>query len=267
MPTITFRKRQRLADIAPHALAKRIIPPFLMGRLPRLFAHAPMRFCRKHGLIRLPKVTVADTLAKRHRDAMPQTAARPLAMIPQDKRQDMLRPAQQDRPQPPFMGPFPHKTPGFIDFQHIVRSRRRQRLSQRGQRLKFFFDPGGQRFPRDAKNSADAAHTRAFLIRPQNFLAAVFAILAFRGQDPNRPTVFTEILLTAAPVMAVFDNVLTAAFSALLRYVCGNHTDRISNSREKEQENIIIIYNTPLPQIFSLRFRKFSKILGFRERS
>lgn len=240
MPALTLRKRQGFARIAPHPLSKRIVPPFLVRGLSCVFPDTPMGFFREDRLIGVPKVTRADTVAKRYWDAMPQPSTRSLAAISQDTCQNMRRPTQQDRPQPPFIGPLPHNTPGFIDFQHIVSSRRRQRL-------KFFFDPGGQRVPRDPKNSTDATHTRPFLIRPQNFLSPVFVILAFWGQDPNRPTVFAEILLAATSIMAVFDNMLTAAFSTLLRYLSDHHAGMISNSCKKEQGNIIIIYNIPLP--------------------
>lgn len=97
-----------------------------------------MGFFREDGLIGLPKATIADTLAKRWRDAMPQPSTRPFAAIPQDKRQNMRRPAQQHGPQPAFVDPFPDKAPGFIHFQHIVSIRRRQGLPQRGQRVQFF---------------------------------------------------------------------------------------------------------------------------------
>ena len=138
MPTITFRKRQRFADIASDTLTECIVPPLLVGCLPSLFAHTPMSFFGKLRLIRLPKVTIPATLTKRGRDAMPQTSAGAVPLVAKDKSQNGTSASQQDRPEPPFVDPFSDKAPRFIDFQDVIRLWGRERLLQRRQRLDFF---------------------------------------------------------------------------------------------------------------------------------
>lgn len=110
-----------------------------------------------------------------------------------------------------------------------------------------FCDPGGQGLPRDAKDAADPSHTRPFLIGPKDFFTTDLAILAFRGQHPDGPTVFTQILLTATPVMAVFHNVVTAACAARLVHGGCDHVAICSRVCIKEQENMCIIYKIPVP--------------------
>ena len=64
MPTISFGKRQRFTYIASHALTERIVPPFLMRRLPGFFTNTPMGFLGKYRPIGLPKITGTDALAE-----------------------------------------------------------------------------------------------------------------------------------------------------------------------------------------------------------
>ena len=232
MPTITFRKRQCFSDIPRQALTERVVPALLMGGFTGLFAHTAVRFCGEDRLIGLPKVTVPGTPPKRGWNPMPQAPTRPGTAITDDKGQNMFRPTQQDRPEPPCVHAFPHETPGVIHFQHVVGLCLRERLLQRGQVLEFFLDPGGQCLPGDSKNSADAPHTRTFLIRPQNFFTAFLAVpRRFGRQDANRPAIFTPILLTPASIMAVFDNIRTAACAALMLNRRRNHSSRIQDHR------------------------------------
>ena len=216
MPTSSFGKRQGVAHIACYPLTKRIVPAFLMSGFASLFAHAPMSFFRKHRRIRLPEVAITGTLTKGRRDSAPQPSTGPFTVVAKDTRDDVTSASQQHRPQPPFVDPFPHKTPGLIDFQDIIRLRCWKRLPERGQRGDFFFDPVRQGVPGDAEDAADAAHTGTFLRGSEDLFPAFRAIILFRGQDPNGTAVFAEILLTAALISSVFYNVCTAAFATLM---------------------------------------------------
>lgn len=138
MPTLTFGKRQRFADIASDSLTKCLVPPLLMGGLPSLFANAPMGFFWEDCLIGLPKVTITGALTKCGRDAMPQPSAGAFTMIANHKGQNVTSPSQQDRPEPTFVDPFSDKAPRFIDFQDVIRLGNWKRLFQRRQRLDFF---------------------------------------------------------------------------------------------------------------------------------
>ena len=138
MPTISLGKRQRFAHRTSHALTERLVPPFLVRRVSGLFANAPMGFFWKYHPIRLPQVTVPDALAKRWRDAVPQASAGPFTVVANHTGQNVTCASQQARPEPAFVHPFPDETPGFIDFQPVLRLRGRERLLQRGQGVKFF---------------------------------------------------------------------------------------------------------------------------------
>ena len=216
MPTISFGKRQRVAYIAGHALTERMIPALLMGRLTGLFADTTRSFPGKHGLIGAPKVAVAGALTKCGWNPMPQASTGAFTVVANHKGQNVTGPSQQDGPEPACVDPFPDKTPGFIDFQHVLRLRGRERLLQRGQGVKFFFDPAGQRVPGDAEDAADAAQTGPFLVGSENVFLAFRAIGLFRGQDPNGAAVFAEILLTAALISSIFHNVCAAACATLM---------------------------------------------------
>jgi hypothetical protein len=99
-----------------------------------------------------------------------------------------------------------------------------------------FFDPDGQGLPRDAEDAADPAHTRTFLIGGEDFLATGLAILTFRRQDANGPAVFTQVLLTAATIMAVSHKIRTAAFAALMLKCCGNHVTSIGKAYHRAKK-------------------------------
>ena len=89
---------------------------------------------------------------------------------------------------------------------------------------RLFFDPRGEGVARHAAYAADATHTGAFLIRAEHCFPTFRAITRrLWGQHPGSATVFTAILLTAAPIMPVFHNVLTAAFPAVMLKSCRDH--------------------------------------------
>jgi hypothetical protein len=138
MPTISFRKGPCCPDIPPQALTKGVVPPLLMGGFTGFFAHAPMGFCGERGLRGVPKVAVTGAAPKRRGNSMPQAPTGSSAVIADNTGENVFRPAQQHRPQPPLVHAFPYKTPGFIDFQHVIGLRFRQRLLQRGQGVQFF---------------------------------------------------------------------------------------------------------------------------------
>ena len=139
MPTSPFRKRQRFTDIPGYALSKGIIPTFHVGRLSSLFPDAPVGLHRKDRRIRLPEITETGTLTKRQWNPMPQASTGTWTPIANHKGNDMPRTTQPNRPEPLFIGSGAHKTPGFINFQHILRLDTRERLAQRRQGLEFFF--------------------------------------------------------------------------------------------------------------------------------
>ena len=223
MPTLTFGERQGFSHISSHALKECVVPTFLMRRLPRLFANTPMGLLGEHRLIGLPKITVAGTLTKRQRNAMPQASTRSFTVIPKEKGQNVLRSAQQHRPQSSFVHACSHKTPSFIDFQHVIRLWGWKRLSERWQQGNFFFDPVRQCVPGHPEDAADAPHTGTFLICSEDFGLTFRAIRLFWGQDPNRAAVFAEILLIAALISSIFDDVCAAAFATLMLNRGHNH--------------------------------------------
>ena len=223
MPTSSFGKRQRFAHITSHALTERLVPPFLVGGFACLFAHAAMGGFRKHRFIGLPEVAVTRALTKGERDPVPQPSTGAFTVVAKDKGDDVARASQQHGPQPPRIDPFAHKTPGLIDFQHIIRLRGGKRLSERGQRRDFFFNPVRQRVPRHAEDAADAAHTGPFLVGPKDFFPAFRAIVLFRGQDPNGAAVFAQILLIAALISSIFHNVCAAACATLMLHRGDDH--------------------------------------------
>jgi hypothetical protein len=110
---------------------------------------------------------------------------------------------------------------------HLQLGRRAASASTRAAH-QVFFNPDRQRFSRDPKDSTDSAHTGPFLIGPQNFFSAFLGIYRrFRGQDADRPALFAQILLTATPIMPVFDNMWTATFPAVMMNGCGDHPSTI----------------------------------------
>ncbi len=138
MPTISFRKRQGLANVPRYALTPRVIPSFHMRRLSRLFADTPMGFDRKDGGIRLPEIAETEASPIRPRNPMPEAATGPFAVVANDEGNDLPRPTAQDRPQPAFPRPLADKRPDLIDVQPVVRLRWMQGRPERRQRLEFF---------------------------------------------------------------------------------------------------------------------------------
>ena len=138
MPTISFRKRQGLANVPRHALTQRVIPPFHMRRLSRLFADATMGFDRKDDGIRLPEIAETEASPILPRNSMPEAATGPFAVVANDEGNDLTRPTAQDGPQPPFPDPFAHKRPDFIDFQAVIGLRWLQGRPQGRQGVDFF---------------------------------------------------------------------------------------------------------------------------------
>ena len=130
MPTISFGKRQRFTDIASHALTERIVPPFLMRRLPGFFTNTPMGFLGKYRPIGLPKITGTDALAEHWRNAAPQMSTGTLTAVANHKGHNVTRASQQRRPEPAFVHAFPDETPGVIDVQHVLPLRSWKRLFQ-----------------------------------------------------------------------------------------------------------------------------------------
>lgn len=86
-----------------------------------------------------------------------------------------------------------------------------------------FFDPLAQRPARDAKDPFDPAHARSFLIGAENLFTVFRGIPLMRLQYPGGAAIFTEILLIAAPISTIFDNIEAAALAALVLNGCGDH--------------------------------------------
>ena len=120
MPTISFRKRQGLANVPRHALTQRIIPPLHGRRFSRLFPDAAMGFDRKDGGIRLPEIADTETSSIRPRNPMPEAATGPFAVVADDEGHDLTRPTAQDGPQPPLPGACADKRPHVIDVQAVI---------------------------------------------------------------------------------------------------------------------------------------------------
>ena len=230
MPAITFRKRQGLAHISTDALPERIVPPFDMRGFAGLFADTTMRLRRKHGGIGFPEVAETDASAICGGNPPPSSATGAFAPVADDKGDDVSSSPTLHHPQPSFPGAFSDKRPDFIDFRAIIRLRRRQRILQVRQRVDFFFDPCGESFARHAEYATDATHTRAFLICPQDFILTFRAVWwRFGRQDANRATIVAEILLIAGAIATIFDNVRTAAFSAVMGNGCRDHVTMFIN--------------------------------------
>lgn len=146
MPPISFRKRQRLANVPRHALTQRVIPSFHMCRLSRLFADATVRFDREYGGIRLPEIAKTEASPILPRNPTPEPPTGAFAVVADDKGDDLARPATQDRPQPAFPCPFADKRPDLINFQPVVRLRWMQGRPERRQHLEFFFIQAAKAF-------------------------------------------------------------------------------------------------------------------------
>ena len=222
MPALSCRKGQGLAHRPTDPLPKRIIPPFNMRRFPCLFADAPMRFTGKHVRVGVPEIAETHASSVRSGNPTPQPSTRAGAPVANREGDDVACPAAQDHPEPPFPCPRSHKRPDFIQLQHIIREGGGQRLLQGGRSSTFFY-PCRQRFPRHAEGSGDAAHARPFLRGAKDFVPARLVIAAFGRQDACRPTVFAYILLTAATISAIFDDIVTATFAALTLNGCDHH--------------------------------------------
>ena len=184
MPTISFRKRQGFSDIPCHALTKRIVPAFHVGSLAGLFPDTTVGLNRKHGRIRLPEITKTHTPTKGQGNPVPQASTGTFAVIANHKGDDMTRTSHQDCPEPPFIGSCAHETPGFIDFQHILRLGDREGLSQRRQGLEFFLS----RPPAYSGTRQICGEFRAYwavLDTPGGFLLGVPGYSAVWGLTPR----------------------------------------------------------------------------------
>ena len=138
MPTISFRKRQRLANVPRHTLTQRVLSPFHMCRLSPFFADTSVRFDREHGGIRRPEIAETEAAPIRSRNPMPEPPTGAFAGVADDNGDDPACPTTPDRPEPAFPRPLADKRPNLIDFQAVVRLRRMQGRPERRQPPKFF---------------------------------------------------------------------------------------------------------------------------------
>ena len=86
-----------------------------------------------------------------------------------------------------------------------------------------FFDPVRQCVPGHAEDAADASHPGTFLRRPKDVFPAFRAVRVLGSQDANRPAVFAQILLTAAAISSIVDNIETAACATLMLHRRDDH--------------------------------------------
>jgi hypothetical protein len=89
------------------------------------------------------------------------------------------------------------------------------------------------------------------LIRPADFFPAFRTILAFRGHHPDGPAAFTQVLLAAPAIAAIFDNVRTAAFPALLLHD-GEHIAMIICSIFYARKKMHHLHDTTTPKLMRL---------------
>lgn len=135
---VAFRKGERLAHKAPHALPQRVIPPFDVAGLPGVLATGPMLDLGDDLLVRLPDVGEDLALPLGRRNALPQAATRRSAPIATGIGHNLSRPSAYGQPDPAFPAALIDIGPQFVEFEHIIRPCWYQRRGERGQACRFF---------------------------------------------------------------------------------------------------------------------------------
>ena len=222
MPALSCRKGQGLAHRPTDPLPKRIIPPFNMRRFPCLFADAPMRFTGKHVRVGVPEIAETHASSVRNGNPTPQPSTRAALRSPIAKA--MTWRVRRRKTIQSHRFPARVRTNGQTSSNSSTSSGRAgANVFFKGAGHRLFFYPCRQRFPRHAEGSGNAAHARPFLRGAKDFVPARLVIAAFGRQDACRPTVFAYILLTAATISAIFDDIVTATFAALTLNGCDHH--------------------------------------------
>ena len=65
------------------------------------------------------------------------------------------------------------------------------------------------------------------MVGGQNLFFLCFGVSAFRFQYTVFPAVFAHVLLTAARIVSIFDDILTIAISTFVNNKFGDHTQTI----------------------------------------
>lgn len=85
-----------------------------------------MGFSWEHVLIGMPKITEGMAVFVFMRDGLPKPKTGRFASVSNSKGNDLAGSAAHCRLQPPRLVFFAHKTPHFIEFEHIIWGRRRK---------------------------------------------------------------------------------------------------------------------------------------------
>src|SRR5258708_8963275 len=126
MRLIRFGKGQRLSNVAAYTLTQGVVPAFHMRSLPSFLPNTMMGFSWEHVLIGRPKITEGMAVFVFMRDGLPEPKTGRFASVSNSKGDDLAGLATHGRPQPSCFGFFAHKTPHFIEFEHIIWGRRQK---------------------------------------------------------------------------------------------------------------------------------------------
>lgn len=141
MRFVRFGKGQRLSNVAAYSLTQGVVPAFHMRSLPSFLPNTMMGFSWEHVLIGMPKITEGMAVFVFMRDGLPKPKTGCFASVSNSKGNDLAGSAAHCRLQTPRLVFFAHKTPHFIEFEHIIWGRRRKGFFDIRRVLNVRFEP------------------------------------------------------------------------------------------------------------------------------
>lgn len=134
---LALGKRERFTHQTTQPLAQGVIQAFDVSGVPSLFADHLMRGRWQTG-VSAPKIAVADAALIGRRQLAPQALTRLRTAVPDEKREDLPRPATLHNPDAPLLFFHSNKGEEFIHLQLIAGLPFNERGLQRRERLGFF---------------------------------------------------------------------------------------------------------------------------------
>src|SRR5258708_5415533 len=174
MRLIRFGKGQRLSNVAAYTLTQGVVPAFHMRSLPSFLPNTMMGFPWEHVVIGRPKITEGMAVFVCMRDGLPESKTGRFASVSNGKGDDLAGSAAYRRPQPSCLVFFAHKTPNFIEFEHIIWGRRQKGFFDIRQVLDVRFEPPCNGWPCHRKDPCHSTQATAFQTSPQHCLLLGF---------------------------------------------------------------------------------------------
>ncbi len=133
-----------------------------------------MGFSRENMLIGMPKITEGAAVFVFMRDSLPELKTGRLAAITYDECHNLPCSAAHRCPHPSFLLFLLHKTPNFIEFEHIIWGRRQKGFFDIRQVLDVRFEPARHGLPRNGKDPRHSTQATTLQAIPQYGLLLSF---------------------------------------------------------------------------------------------